>query len=73
MAIALRLTPELDERLSTLAKKTHRSKSYYVREALEHYIEDLEDYYSAMSVSENPGKIYSLEEVEEMCGLDDKS
>lgn len=71
MAIALRLSPELDKRLTTLAKKTHRSKSYYAREAIEHYIEDLEDYYLAMSVLENPGKIYTLEEVEKMCGLDD--
>ena len=71
MAIALRLPEELDERLSKLAQKTHRSKSYYAREALEHYIEDLEDYYLGMHVLENPGKIYTLEEVEKMCGLDD--
>ena len=71
MAIALRLSDELDARLSDLAEKTHRSKSYYVREALECYIEDLEDYYLAMHVLENPGKIYTLEEVEKMCGLGD--
>ena len=71
MAIALRLSPELDKRLTMLAKKTHHSKSYYAREALEHYIEDLEDYYLAMHVLEHPGKIYTLEEVEKMCGLDD--
>ena len=59
MAIALRLPSELDKRLTVLAKKTHRSKSYYVREALQHYIEDLEDYYLAMNVLENPGKVYS--------------
>lgn len=71
MAIALRLPPELDKRLTILAKKTHRSKSYYVREALQHYIEDLEDYYLAMNVLENPGKIYSVEEVRKMCDLED--
>lgn len=71
MAIALRLPDKLDRRLSILAEKTHRSKSYYAREALEHYIDDLEDYYLAMHVLENPGKIYTLEEVEKMCGLDD--
>jgi RHH-type rel operon transcriptional repressor/antitoxin RelB len=73
MAIALRLSPELDKRLSALSKKTHRSKSYYAREAIEHYIEDLEDYYLAKAVLENPGKIYTLEEVEKMCGLEDKN
>lgn len=71
MAIALRLPPALDKRLTSLAKKTHRSKSFYAREALEHYIEELEDYYLAKSVMEDPGKIYTLEEVEKMCGLDD--
>ena len=70
MAIALRLSKELDKRLSALSKKTHRSKSYYAREAIEHYIEDLEDYYLAKSVLENIGTIYTLEEVEKMCALD---
>lgn len=71
MAIALKISPELDKRLTELAKKTKRSKSFYAREALENYIEDLEDYYLAVSILENPGKIYTLEEVEKMCGLDD--
>lgn len=71
MSIALRLSTELDKRLSELAKKTHRSKSYFAREALERYIEDLEDYYLSQSILENPGKIYSSEEVRKMCGLED--
>ena len=71
MAIALRLPPKLDKRLTELAQKTHRSKSFYAREAIEHYIEDLEDYYLAMAVLNNPGKIYSMEDVEKMCGLED--
>jgi RHH-type rel operon transcriptional repressor/antitoxin RelB len=71
MSIALRLSPELDKRLTDLAKKTHRSKSYYAREALENYIEDLEDYYLAKAILDNPGKIYTMEEVEKLCGLDD--
>lgn len=71
MSIALRLPAELDKRLTVLAKKTHRSKSYYAREALEHYIEDLEDYYLAKCILDNPGRIYSSEEVRKMCDLDD--
>jgi RHH-type rel operon transcriptional repressor/antitoxin RelB len=71
MSIAIRLPPELDKRLTVLAKKTHRSKSYYAREAIERHIEDLEDYYLAKSVQENPGPVYSIEEVEKMCGLED--
>jgi len=71
MAIALKISPELDKRLTALAKKTHRSKSYYAREALEQHIEELEDYYLAKTIAENPGKIYTSEEVRKMCGLDD--
>lgn len=71
MAIALRLPSDLDKRLTTLAKKTHRSKSYFVREALETYIDDLEDYYLAKTILGNPGKIYSAEEVRKMCDLED--
>lgn len=71
MAIALRLPPSLDKRLAALSKKTHRSKSYFAREALERYIDDLEDTYLALAVLENPGKIYTSEEVRKICGLDD--
>lgn len=71
MSIAIRLSDELDKRLTKLANKTHRSKSYYAREAIARYIEELEDYYLAKSVQDNPGTVYSIEEVEKMCGLDD--
>lgn len=71
MAIALKISPQLDKRLTALAEKTHRSKSFFARAALENYIEDLEDYFLSKSILENPGKIYSSEEVRKMCGLDD--
>lgn len=71
MAIALRLPTALEKRLTILAKKTHRSKSYFAREALAHYIEEMEDYYLGMAILENPGKIYSSEEVRKMCDLED--
>lgn len=71
MAVALKLSLELDRRLTALAEKTHRSKSYYARKAIENYIEDLEDYYLAAAVLENPGRIYTSEEVRKMCDLED--
>lgn len=40
--ISLRLPAELSERLSRLAALTHRPKSFYVREALEEHLSDLE-------------------------------
>ena len=45
--LALRLPPEIEERLDALAKATGRTKSYYAREAILHYIDDLEDVYLA--------------------------
>ncbi len=71
MALAIRLTKDLEHRLEALSKKTHRSKSFFAREALARYIDDLEDYYLALTVLNEPQQIYSLEEVEKMCGLED--
>jgi RHH-type rel operon transcriptional repressor/antitoxin RelB len=45
--LAIRLPPDLEARLSSLAKTTGRTKSYYVREALEEHLADIEDLYLA--------------------------
>ena len=45
--LAIRLPPEVEARLTALADATGRSKSYYVREAIEEHLADLEDIYLA--------------------------
>lgn len=45
--LAVRLPPDLEKRLDALSKKTGRPKSYYMREALERQLEDIEDTYLA--------------------------
>ena len=45
--IAIRLPEEIEGRLNALAQKTGRTKSFYVRQALEEHLEDLEDAYLA--------------------------
>lgn len=45
--IAVRLPQELHDRLQALARETGRTATYYVREALEEHLEDLEDIYLA--------------------------
>ena len=40
---AFRLQVGLANRLSSLAKTTHRSEKFYVSEALSHYLEDYAD------------------------------
>ena len=39
--------PEIEERLEELAKKTGRTKTFYAREAILEYLEDLEGLYLA--------------------------
>ena len=45
--LAIRLPAEIEDRLDALAKATGRTKSFYVREAILEYLDDLEDVYLA--------------------------
>jgi len=45
--IAVRLPEEIETRLDNLAKKTGRTKTFYIREAILDQLEDLEDAYLA--------------------------
>ncbi|MFP4265926.1 MAG: DUF6290 family protein [Desulfonatronovibrionaceae bacterium] len=71
----VRLPEELANRLTVLTRATKRSKSYFIREALERTIMDLEDAYLAETAYEDFLKSgeesISLEEVERRLGLAD--
>ncbi|KTD21285.1 DUF6290 family protein [Legionella londiniensis] len=71
MAIAIRLPEELEKELSMVAKKMRRSKSFMVREAISHYLEDIRDYQEATDALKNTERLYSFEEVRKELGLDD--
>lgn len=43
--LAIRLPVKMEERLTRLAKKTGRTKTFYVREAISEHLGDLEDLY----------------------------
>ena len=45
--LAIRLPPEVEARLASLAKSTGRTKTFYAREAIIEHLEDLEDIYLA--------------------------
>jgi RHH-type transcriptional regulator, rel operon repressor / antitoxin RelB len=45
--LAVRLPPDLEARLAELSARTGRSRSYYARQALATYIDDLEEVYVA--------------------------
>jgi RHH-type rel operon transcriptional repressor/antitoxin RelB len=62
--LALRLPPQIEQRLDALAKKTGRTKSYYAREAILRQIEDIEDYYLARRRLSGRRRRISLETLE---------
>lgn len=66
--LALRLPKEIEERLEALARKTGRSKSYYVCQAILEYLDDLEDYYLAVERLESRLPGIPLDEVERRLG-----
>jgi len=50
VAISIRLTPEDEARLEALARRTGRSKTFYVREAIHEHLGELEEQFWADSV-----------------------
>lgn len=73
--IAVRLPSEVESRLADLARKTGRTKSFYVREAILEYLDDLEDLYLAEKRYEDVlagrSKTIPLEELMKRYGMED--
>ncbi|MBD3795566.1 MAG: ribbon-helix-helix protein, CopG family [Epsilonproteobacteria bacterium] len=47
--LSVRLSQDMQLRIERLAKATKRPKSFFVKEALERYMEDLEDYFDVLN------------------------
>lgn len=56
---------DIKNRLQHLAHRTGRTKTYYAREAILRFIEDMEDEHLALSRLETPTKRWSLDEFEQ--------
>ncbi len=71
--ITFRPSPEMEEELNRLSQETHRSKSYYLREALGEYLENLREIRLAVSSYETHvkkgDKGISWTEVQRKAGL----
>jgi len=73
MPVSLRLPKDISARLSKLSKRTGRSKTFYMIEAISEHLDDLED----LAVAEQRlreyraggSRTYTLEEVERDLGL----
>lgn len=75
MATSVRLEAPLEKRLDDLARRTGRTKAYYLRELVQRGLDDLEDYYLAATTVERVRKgeeqTHSAAEVRSDLGLDD--
>lgn len=68
--LAIRLPEDIENRLSELAKKTGRTKTFYAKEAILEHLEDMEDKYLALSRLENSGKRWTLDDLEQELDLE---
>jgi RHH-type rel operon transcriptional repressor/antitoxin RelB len=59
--LALRLPPDIEQRLDALARKTGRSKTLFAREAILRQIEDIGDAYLALHRMRRGGPRVTLE------------
>lgn len=73
--IGIRIPKSIGQRLDTLARRTGRTKTFYIREAILEHLDDLEDIYFADKALERirsgEEKVSSLNEVERRLGLED--
>jgi RHH-type transcriptional regulator, rel operon repressor / antitoxin RelB len=67
--LGIRLEPELDEKLESLAQETGCSKSYYARQAMRQYLEHREDYLKGIAALERREPTITLEELERRLGF----
>ena len=75
VAVSLRLPEDLRVRLEKLSRRTGRSKTYYMVEAISEKLEDLEDLYLAeartLDLKAGRSRTYTQEEMEKRYGLAD--
>ncbi|KMK52419.1 CopG family transcriptional regulator [[Actinobacillus] muris] len=73
--LALRLPEEIETRLQRLADETGRSKTFYAKEAILKYLEDMEDIFLAdkalKAFRESGEQLVGIDELEAELGLGD--
>ncbi len=68
--ITARISEELDQNLSILAKETDRNKGYIIRKAIENYIEEKADILIALSRIEKNEDSISIKELKKKYDLE---
>lgn len=74
MTYSIRLPHDIEERLESLAVRTGRSKSFYVKEAIIEHLDEIEDIYLAEKrledIRSGRTKTISLQKVMKRYGMD---
>ncbi len=66
---SLRIPADLEKRLDNLAKITGRTKTFYITEALQCHIQNMEDRYLAFARLENTMPILSMPKIPKETGI----
>ncbi len=69
--VEVQLGAELEARLERLAAEIHVTKSFFVREAIERFVEDREDYLAGIRSLAEAKDTISLEEMERRSSVAD--
>ncbi len=68
--LSVRLEDSMEIKLENLAKATQRPKSFFVKEALKNYLDDMVDFYDAQKRSNSEDRnLISIEELEKSLGI----
>lgn len=70
MIVTVRLDDKLDSRLDKLAAETHRSKSFYIKEAIAEYLNNREDYLLALAAFEKDEPTSNISAIRKELGLE---
>ncbi len=71
MPTSVRLDDETERRLGELARRTGRTKTWYIREAIKEYLDEWDEYHLALSRLEREKGEVDITEVRRRLGLED--
>lgn len=67
--LSFRADENLLDRLNLLSAETGRSKSYYIKKAINQFLEDREDYLLGLAAIDRNEPTITLSELEQLIGL----
>ena len=71
MATSIRLDARTERRLERLARRTGRTKAWYIRQAIGEYLDEWEDYHVALFRLEREKGEIDISEVRRRLGVED--